>query len=54
VKDLNGRRPLPAFATDAEPGSEAKICILEERAGLHQELHHPGDRRVGLARAQSA
>jgi hypothetical protein len=35
--------PLPVGPTAARPGTEAKILVLEERARLGQEMHHPGD-----------
>lgn len=35
--------PLPAFPTDALPGSEEKIAVLTQRAALRQELFHPQD-----------
>lgn len=38
-----GNAPLPAFPTDAVPGSEAKIAVLAERARLKQALWHPED-----------
>jgi hypothetical protein len=34
------RLPEP---TDALPGSEAKTCVLEERARRKQQLFHPQD-----------
>jgi hypothetical protein len=35
-------RPLPT-PTQALPGSDAKIAVLQERARLHQPLFHPQD-----------
>ena len=35
--------PLPPFATDAQPGSEAKLLVLCERVRLRQGLWHPKD-----------
>lgn len=37
--------PLPDEATDAIPGSDAKVAILEERARKGEALFHPSDRR---------
>lgn len=37
--------PVPAAATVAEPGSEAKLLVLEARAQAGEALHHPQDRR---------
>jgi hypothetical protein len=39
-------RPLPRHGTAAEPGSEDKIAILQQRARQGQQLHHPADRRL--------
>ncbi len=33
----------PLCPTDAIPGSEAKICVLEERRARREALHHPAD-----------
>jgi hypothetical protein len=45
--------PLPISAallpTDAPPGSEEKIAILERRAGLRIKLHVEGDAQEWLA-----
>src|SRR5687768_9146829 len=46
VGDFNGRIRLPETATDAEPGSEEKLRILEERARLGLSLFHPDDARA--------
>lgn len=43
VGNFFGAAPLPTCATSAEPGSEAKIAILAERARLRQTLWHPDD-----------
>ena len=42
-EDFEGRAPLPRRSTDAEPGSEEKIRVLEERARLGLALFHPRD-----------
>lgn len=39
----NHRRPLPAAPTQAEPGSPAKIAIMQERARRGEALFHPLD-----------
>jgi hypothetical protein len=39
-----GTRPTP---TDAEPGSERKLSVLEARAQAGQELFHDQDRGRG-------
>jgi hypothetical protein len=44
VRDFYGRPPLPHEPTDAQPGSEAKILVLIERAQRGQSLWHPKDR----------
>jgi hypothetical protein len=56
VADRVGRVPLPDEATDAVPGSEAKVLILIERARKRQSLWHPDDapmdvesRKLGVA-----
>jgi len=46
VSDFNGKIRLPATPTDAEPGSEEKLRILEERARLGLSLFHPEDARA--------
>jgi len=43
VGNFCGSAPLPDSATDASPGSEAKILILMERAANRQSLFHPDD-----------
>ena len=43
VDDFNGRAARPVQATDATPGSEAKITVLMERAAQRQSLWHPAD-----------
>lgn len=47
--DRGGARPLPAHPTDARPGSEEKIRVMEARAARGEQLHHPQDRKVDLA-----
>lgn len=42
-----GLKPLPAEATAAEPGSEAKILVLMERCRSDHALHHPDDVMCG-------
>lgn len=39
----NQRVPLPPCPTDAQPGSEAKVRVLEERAKADVALFHPLD-----------
>jgi hypothetical protein len=41
--NFNGNVPLPAFPTEAIPGSPEKVAILQERARLKQGLWHPDD-----------
>jgi hypothetical protein len=41
--NFNGNAPLPAFATEALPGSPEKLAVLAERARRKQCLWHPGD-----------
>ena len=43
VGNFCGSAPLPAFPTDAAPGSEDKIRVLMERAVKRQALFHPDD-----------
>jgi hypothetical protein len=43
VGNFNGNCPLPAFPTQASPGTPEKIAVLEERARLKQCLWHPDD-----------
>src|SRR5438876_918710 len=43
VGNFCGNAPLPAFPTDALPGSLEKMAVLEERARLRQSLWHPDD-----------
>jgi hypothetical protein len=35
--------PLPAEPTDALPGSEAKVAVMEERWRRRRHIHHPED-----------
>lgn len=41
--DCYGERPRPAEPTDALPGTEGKLAVLEQRAARREQLHHPGD-----------
>jgi hypothetical protein len=41
--NFNGNRPLPAFPTQAVPGTPEKIAVLAERAHLKLNLFHPDD-----------
>src|SRR3989442_432221 len=43
VGNFNGNRPLPAFRTEATPGSAEKIAVLAERAEMKMSLWHPDD-----------
>jgi hypothetical protein len=47
VSDFNGRARLPE-PTAALPGTEAKVCVLEERARLGQALWHPMDAKLEM------
>lgn len=44
-----GVQSVPTEPTEAEPGSEEKIQILEARAERGERLHHPDDRRIAHA-----
>ena len=43
VRDSYSTRPLPATPTTAQPGSQAKVQVLRERAARGEALHHPLD-----------
>jgi hypothetical protein len=43
VANFYGRAPLPAFPTQALPGSPEKVALLIQRAQQRQELFHPDD-----------
>ncbi|MHB1425717.1 MAG: hypothetical protein ACYC3I_21320 [Gemmataceae bacterium] len=43
VGDFNGPIHLPVQPTEALPGSQEKVAILEERARLGVSLWHPDD-----------
>lgn len=43
MKDYEGPSKLPDFPTNALPGTEAKIKIMEKRAELGVCLHHIED-----------
>jgi len=43
IGNFNRATPLPAFPTDASPGTPEKIAILAQRAELQQSLWHPHD-----------
>lgn len=45
VGNFTGVQPLPAEATDAEPGSAEKLAILIARAARGEQLFHPRDLR---------
>lgn len=42
---IDGRGQIPAEPTDAPPGSEDKIRVMEERAARGESLFHPDDRQ---------
>jgi hypothetical protein len=50
--------PLSPEPTAAEPGTEAKVKVLQERAGHRQQLFHPDDAHLAdwwdLVRALAA
>lgn len=41
--DYNGPSKLPVDSTQATPGSEEKIAVMEERALRGESLWHPDD-----------
>jgi hypothetical protein len=41
--NINRNAPLPAFPTDARPGTPEKIAVLQERVRMRQALWHPDD-----------
>lgn len=43
IEDLDGPVALPSIPTDALPGTEEKVAVLEERARLGVSLWHPED-----------
>lgn len=45
---LNARGKLPDQPTDAVPGSEDKLRVLEQRAARGERLDHPDDYRPGI------
>lgn len=47
VLDFFREAPLPAVATDARPGTEDKIAVMERRAQRLETLFHPLDGRLG-------
>lgn len=46
VGNLTGRRPLPAAATRAAPGTQEKLDVMAERAARGERLWHPGDATI--------
>ncbi len=40
--------PLPDAATDALPGTEAKMRVMQERIAAGRQPHHPDDARWEL------
>lgn len=48
VLDSPGKVRIPLAATMAEPGSEAKIAVMQQRAEDGTELHHPDDVTLGV------
>lgn len=44
IGESNHTRPLPDQPTNAQPGTEEKIRVLEERAAAEVALWHPADR----------
>jgi len=49
VGNITGVQPLPCEPTDTEPGSEARLAVLDERARLKQSLFHPDDRKLATS-----
>jgi hypothetical protein len=45
---------LPLEATEAEPGSEAKVRVMEERVRLGYSCFHPDDAGLRLAEEEAA
>lgn len=46
VPDAYGSAPLPSAPTRADPGTAAKVRVLEARAARREQLFHPDDVRV--------
>lgn len=42
-QDNNAVPQQPSEATDARPGTEAKIIVMESRAAAGMHIHHPDD-----------
>ena len=47
--DFTGPGREPAAATEAAPGSEEKMRVMEDRVSRGEKLHHPQDRKLDLA-----
>ncbi len=47
--DFNGTPPPAPAATDAAPGSEEKIVVLQARVAAGVQPYHPRDRRIDLS-----
>lgn len=48
VLEKNGPAPPPQKPTDAPPGSDAKVEVLEARAKAGECLFHEADARINL------
>jgi hypothetical protein len=51
---FRGKRPLPAEPTQARPGTEAKILVMQARAERGDQLHHPADAKCTVSLAEFA
>ncbi len=47
--DFNGTPPPAPEATEAVPGSEEKIVVLQARVAAGVQPYHPRDRRIDLS-----
>lgn len=52
VGNFNGNAPLPAFPTQALPGTPDKLLVLAERAERKQCLWHPEDASCAGAKVE--
>lgn len=52
VESFQQGRPLANEGTDALPGTEEKIQVMEERWARGQQIHHPDDVRLVLPKGR--
>lgn len=48
----NCNKPMPKRSTQAQPGSEEKMVVMEKRYAAGEQLHHPDDLSIRLTMSE--